>query len=203
MPHLIHPLLQIIRIACKEWKLLIRNPHGLAVLFLMPAAFVLVMSFTLKNTLISQIDLPKTGWVLEEDSPPALQWAREWHNRYGSERFASRAALETALKQRSIEAGVIVLKPWLDEQGNPSSKQVEIWLGNRLQPAVAAKLRAEITFSIVQAQLKIAAAQAGPFASILLNRAQDPDAQDRFDALLPDEQPGMPGDVRHHEIDRR
>ena len=42
---------QTLAIARKEWRLLLRNPHGLGVLFLMPAIFVLVMSFTLKNTL--------------------------------------------------------------------------------------------------------------------------------------------------------
>ena len=41
-------LRQVVRLAIKEWRLLLRNPHGLAVLFLMPAAFLLVMSFTLK-----------------------------------------------------------------------------------------------------------------------------------------------------------
>jgi hypothetical protein len=32
------------------------QPHGLAALFLMPAIFVLVMSFTLKNTLTAKVD---------------------------------------------------------------------------------------------------------------------------------------------------
>ena len=53
---------QALHIAKKEWRLLLRNPHGLAVLFLMPAAFILVMSFALKNTLTSaNVELPKTG----------------------------------------------------------------------------------------------------------------------------------------------
>src|SRR4051812_31678636 len=78
-----HRLTQIARLASKEWLLLLRNPHGLAVLFLMPGLFVLVMSFTLKNTLVSHIDLPLTGWVLEDSSPAAAQWAREWQTRTG------------------------------------------------------------------------------------------------------------------------
>ena len=162
-------LLQILRISIKEWMLLLRNPHGLIVLFLMPAVFVLVMSFTLKNTLVTRVEMPVTGWVLETDTTPSKQWALEWHDRYGGIVFASRAALQVALKERKVDAGVIVLKNWLGDDNIPSSNQIEIWLGNRVQPAVAARLRAELTFSVMQAGLKITAAQSGPFASVLLN----------------------------------
>ena len=55
MTHVVHRMRQVARIAVKEWRLLLRNPHGLGVLFLMPAIFVLVMSFTLKNTLIAKV----------------------------------------------------------------------------------------------------------------------------------------------------
>ena len=37
---------RVLRLAVKEARLLLRNPHGLAVLFVMPAIFVLIMSFT-------------------------------------------------------------------------------------------------------------------------------------------------------------
>lgn len=60
---------QAIAVAVKEWRLLLRNPHGLGVLFVMPAIFVLVMSFTLKNTLTAKIELPLTGWVQEDTGP--------------------------------------------------------------------------------------------------------------------------------------
>ena len=83
MSSLMRRLTQIVRLAAKEWRLLLRNPHGLAVLFLMPAVFVLVMSFTLKNTLIVRVELPATGWVLEDSSPVARQWTNEWISRHG------------------------------------------------------------------------------------------------------------------------
>ena len=164
-----HRLTQIARLAIKEWLLLLRNPHGLAVLFLMPGLFVLVMSFTLKNTLVSRVDLPVTGWVLEDSSPAAAHWAREWETRTGGSRFASRDELQEALKTRRVDAGVIVRAPWLSEEGRPRVDQIEIWLGNRVQPAAAARLRSELVFSTLQAQLKMAAAEAGPFASVLLS----------------------------------
>jgi ABC-2 type transport system permease protein len=162
---------QAFNIAMKEWRLLLRNPHGLAVLFLMPAIFVLVMSFALKNTLIASIDFPTTGWVVEDSGPIATLWAKEWRARSGGEPFATRAQLEAALRERRVEAGVIVQASWLDEQGKPRADRIELWLGNRVQPAAASRLRAELSYSVLQAQLKMAAAAAGPFASIMLGSA--------------------------------
>ena len=170
-----HRLTQVLRLAAKEWRLLSRNPHGLAVLFLMPAIFVLVMSFTLKNTLIVRIALPSTGWVLEDESPAAEQWVREWLARHGGQRFASRDALRMALKTRHIESGIVVRSPWVGADGRPRAEQLEMWLGNRVQPAAAARLRAELSFSMLQAQMKMAAAEAGPFASILLGASGNED----------------------------
>jgi ABC-2 type transport system permease protein len=162
---------QALHIAEKEWRLLLRNPHGLAVLFLMPAIFILVMSFALKNTLIASIDFPSTGWVVEEASPIAARWVEEWTQRNGGERFESRARLQQALRARHVSAGVIVQPQWLDEQGRPRAERVELWLDNRVQPAAASRLRAELSYSMAQLQAKVAAAAAGPFASILLGSA--------------------------------
>ena len=178
MPTLAHRLIQIFRLAVKEWRLLLRNPHGLAVLFFMPAIFVLVMSFTLKNTLIARVDIPVIGWVLEDTGPAATQWTSEWLERYAGRRFETREALLQALKSRQVEAGVIIRAPWLDQDGRPRNEQLEMWLGNRIQPAVAARLRAELNFSLLQVQMKMAAAEAGPFASVLLNSSTS-------DELLP------------------
>jgi len=159
---------QALNIARKEWRLLLRNPHGLAVLFLMPAAFILVMSFALKNTLIANVEFPDTGWVIEASSPIATQWAKEWTLRNGGERLASRTQLLEALRARQVQAGVIVQPEWLDGQGKPRADQIELWLSSRVQPAAASRLRAELSYSMLQLQMKMAAAAAGPFASILL-----------------------------------
>jgi ABC-2 type transport system permease protein len=167
-----HRLRQALRLAAKEWRLLARNPHALATLFLMPAIFVLVMSFTLKNTLVARVDLPSAGWLLEDKGAPAAQWARVWRERYGASTYASRTELQAALEARVIQAGVIVKAPWLDEQGRARADALEIWLGNRVQPAAAARLRAELSFSMLQAQMQRAAAEAGPFASLLLADAE-------------------------------
>jgi len=99
---------QLYRLASKEWRLLARNPHGLAVLFFMPALFVLIMSLTLKNSLVDRPPLPTTGWFLEDASPPAAQWVRQWQDRHPGQSFDSAAALEEALAARVIQAGVWV-----------------------------------------------------------------------------------------------
>ena len=169
-------LAQALAIAWKEWRLLSRNVHGLATLFLMPAIFVLVMSFTLKNTLTAKVDLPLAGWVQEDSSPFATQWAKEWQARHPGPRFASPQALQEALKARQVEAGVVVRAPLLDAAtGRPDTRKLELWLGNRVQPAAAARLRAELSFSLLQAQMKRAAAEAGPFAGVLLDSASSGD----------------------------
>jgi ABC-2 type transport system permease protein len=167
---------QILAVALKEWRLLSRNLHGLSALFLMPAIFVLVMSFTLKNTLTAKVDLPLAGWVQEDSSPFAAQWAREWQVRHPGPQFASRQDLQQALASRQVEAGVVVRAPLLDAaSGRPDSRQLEMWLGQRVQPAAAARLRAELSFSLLQAQMKRAAAEAGPFAGVLLDSASGGD----------------------------
>jgi ABC-2 type transport system permease protein len=167
---------QILAVAFKEWRLLSRNLHGLSALFLMPAIFVLVMSFTLKNTLTAKVDLPLAGWVQEDTTPFASQWAREWQARHPGPRFGSRQALQQALATRQVEAGVVVRAPLLDgASGRPDSRQLELWLGQRVAPAAAARLRAELSFSLLQAQMQRAAAEAGPFAGVLLDGASGGD----------------------------
>jgi ABC-2 type transport system permease protein len=161
-------LLRVLRLALKEWRLLLRNPHGLAVLFAMPAIFVLIMSFTLKNTLTSSVELPATGWVLEDSSPVVAHWLREWMAVHGGRVFSSRRELLSALESREVDAGVLVRRAAANAPG-PRIEQLQIWLGNLVQPAAAARLRTELAFSAYQAQLKAAAASLGPFSGLLLD----------------------------------
>jgi ABC-2 type transport system permease protein len=167
---------QVRAIARKEWLLLLRNPHGLAVLFLMPAIFVLVMSFTLKNTLVTKVDLPLVGWVQEDAGPFAAQWAREWARRHATRRYADTQALQAALKSREVDAGVVVRANLVDAaSGRVDSARLAMWLGPLVQPAVAARLRAELSFTLLQAQTRRAAAEAGPFSGVLLESASTSD----------------------------
>src|SRR5690606_11802145 len=130
---------QLYRLAAKEWRLLARNPHGLAGRFLMPAIFVLIMSLTMKNALVDRPPLPSTAWVLEDASAPAGQRGGPGQAQHPSRTYDSVAALEQAVAARQVEAGVRVMPGWLGEGGRPRADRVEIWLGNRIQPAAAAR----------------------------------------------------------------
>jgi ABC-2 type transport system permease protein len=112
--------------------------------------------------------------VLEDQGTAAAQWTKEWLASHGGRRFDSRDALKAALKRREIEAGVIV-RPPAEAGATLRSEQLEMWLGNVVQPAAAARLRAELAFSMAQVQVRTAAAQAGPFASMLLQGAAPAD----------------------------
>lgn len=161
--------MQIVRLAGKEWQLLLRNPHGMATLFLMPAAFVLVMSFSLKNTLTARVEMPRAGWVLEDRSAAAAQWMTDWIELHGGVRLESRAQLKRALQKREVAAGVIVQAGLIGADNVPRSDRIEMWLGNWVQPASAARLRTELSLSMLRVHMKVAAAQAGPFASVMLS----------------------------------
>ena len=190
---LMRALRQTLLIAGKEWRLLSRNPHGLAALFLMPAIFLLVMSFALKNTLTSaDIALPPTGWLVEDPSPLAMRWATDWIEHNGGQRFDSRAQLHDALRARRVEAGVIVLDGWASSDSVLRPDRIELWLSNRIHPGAAGRLRTDIGFSMLQLQIKSRIAAAGPFASTLLNSAKD-------SALVPP--PGSPSIRYLYEIE--
>lgn len=92
-----------------------------------------------------------------------------WQQRYGGRLYESPQARKNALKERKVEAGVVVLKGRLAHDGTPDAKQSELWLDNLIQPAAAAKLRAELTFSVLSAHMKIISTRQGAFTSILLN----------------------------------
>ena len=165
-------LKQALLIAAKEWRLLWRNPQALASLFLMPAAFLLVMSFALKNSLTADdIALPHSAWVIEDPSPLATTWSGDWIEHKGGQRLGTRAQLQQALRAGSVEAGVIVREGWVGAPGQPRADRIELWLSHRIHPASAARLRAEINASMLQLQVKGRVAAAGPFASLLLEGA--------------------------------
>lgn len=170
MSHARRTLRQVASLAGKEWRLLARNPQGLVALFLMPALFVLVMSFVLKNSLVAPAELPATGWVVEAPEAAAEHWVASWIATHGGQRLADRAAAVTALRERRVDAVVVLRGPFPGAGGEPYA----LWLGNLVHPAAAARLRAELGRAVIQARLQVAAAQAGPFASLALSDVAGP-----------------------------
>jgi ABC-2 type transport system permease protein len=154
---------QALAIAAKEWRVLVRNPHALVTLFVMPALFLLVMSFALRDTVAGRADLPATGWVQEDGSAFATAWAGGWLAQHPAQRYVSRRELLQALKDKRVAAGVVVTAPLFDTaSGRPDPARLELWLGQRLHPAAAGRLRAELTLSLLQASASPAAAAGVP-----------------------------------------
>jgi ABC-2 type transport system permease protein len=160
---------RVAALVANEWRLLLRNPHGLGAVFVMPALFLLVMSLTLKNSLVEKQPMPLTGWLLLDSGRAAQHWSRLWMDRNGGTVFTSPDELTRALKSERVKVGVVIQSPWLDERGMPRAEQIELWLGNNVHPAAAARLRSELVFDLVRARMEVAAAQTGPFASRMID----------------------------------
>ncbi len=83
------------------------------------------------------------------------------------------ALLLDALRERRIEAGVIVMNGWVAADGQPRADHIDLWLGNRIQPAAAGRLRAEISFALLQLQVKSRVATVGKAAGMSLESVAD------------------------------
>lgn len=67
----------------KELLVLSRDPHALAALFLMPAVFIIVMSFALKNMYAPSLDRLAYGIVSSENTEIATRFMHIWENTHG------------------------------------------------------------------------------------------------------------------------
>lgn len=90
----------------KELLALRRDPHALAVLFLMPAAFILIMSLALRDTF--RFDAPEALRVLVVDEDGSAASRRLLALAGARELAPSRAEARTALQQRKADALVVV-----------------------------------------------------------------------------------------------
>lgn len=88
-PALLTSLLALWR---KEWLALLRDRHALAALFLMPAAFILIMSLALQDTLSPAKSLELGYVVVDGDRSPA------------SKEFAERLRGQTTLRDHGLRA---------------------------------------------------------------------------------------------------
>ena len=100
--------MRILVLAAKEWRLLLRNPHALATLFVMPALFVLVMSFTLKNTLVAQRKVVRAAG---RDTGDAMKLSRDKINDISHKVVATvRKSHEFRVKKDANEVRLEIVK---------------------------------------------------------------------------------------------
>lgn len=67
----------------KETLALTRDLHALLALFLMPAAFIVIMSLALKNMYSPPVERLAYGFELREETPMAKRFVRDWERAHG------------------------------------------------------------------------------------------------------------------------
>lgn len=92
----------------KEMLALMRDPHALAALFIMPAIFIVVMSLALKNVYAPPMDTLAYSIDVREPSVAATRFVEHWQKTHGPARKLD--ADWQALLQRGQLAYVLVLE---------------------------------------------------------------------------------------------
>lgn len=138
----------------KEVLCLLRDIHGLAALFLMPALFILVMTLVLQDALSYDTTpaLPSIG--VYNAAPQAIghqQLQRKLEKQLHVKPYASEAALRTAVLQQEVKVGLLLRT----EQASPSAAsapenallplQLQLWVDDMTPPAVVATVRGKVT----------------------------------------------------------
>jgi ABC-2 type transport system permease protein len=101
----------LIPIIKKELLLIFRDIHALAVLFLMPVAFILIMSLALQDTMSEEKQMqPKLGlWIdAPEQQSAGILKTLDRLDGFQVARFETRGQLLDALKQGGITSGIFL-----------------------------------------------------------------------------------------------
>lgn len=70
----------------KEMLALIRDPHALAALFVMPAVFIVIMSLALKNMYAPPVNQLDYSFDVREHTPLAQRFVQNWETTHGAAR---------------------------------------------------------------------------------------------------------------------
>lgn len=101
----------------KEWRCLLRDWHGLLVLFVMPAVFILVMSLALKDTF--KPSLHATGLPIVYGQPSeALDWLLEEMQLQGATVFSDRSPVIEDLHQADVVWAIVLPEEFDDDLHN-------------------------------------------------------------------------------------
>lgn len=145
----------------KEWLLLLRDWHALLLLFLMPAAFILVMSLALQDRFVMHQGVSLGYYLVDEDQSPAsrdfsrgLAAAKEFRL---SSSTASTPELEAEVRADRVQFLVRIPKGFGAALGAQEPLPVEMLAGPGVEPAVyelfAARLHAGLGQLYLQRQL--------------------------------------------------
>lgn len=124
----------------KELLLLLRDPHGLLLLFVMPAVFVLIMTFALQNQYAMSSDVHLDFYLLSEhDSGLSRAFARDLANTSPLNRVPTEASWEEmqARAQADEVKFLVRIKPGFDELLIQRKPAVEILFAPGTSPVFA------------------------------------------------------------------
>jgi ABC-2 type transport system permease protein len=164
----------LLQLCLKEWRALRRDWHGLLVLFVMPAAFILIMSLALRDTYQSGLS-ERLAWTWIDDVHGDAAEALLGH--LGGERgtaSADRAAMFATLQQGRAAIG-LELRRVPGEQGADPAVVVHA------RPGTHAPLVAEFAARVRQAWL---AAEIDQLRSALPPGSLPPSLEDTGDAAI-------------------
>jgi ABC-2 type transport system permease protein len=116
----------------KETISLLRDTEGVAVLFLMPMMFILIMSFALKDAFNPQKHAQLTVAIIQEGKDAEAQAYYErlndpknsWSNQ---KNYSTRASAQAAILERKLQAAIIV-------PADPNEKSIPLLIDGSLAP---------------------------------------------------------------------
>ena len=130
-------LLALIR---KEMLLLLRDWHALALLFLMPAGFILVMSLALQDRFAADQGVSISYYLVDEDQSEVsqalatqLKASQELKLRQDT---ATTAALRDAVRADKVQFLVVIPKGFAAALGGAAPQAVQVQAGPGVEPAV-------------------------------------------------------------------
>ena len=150
-------LLTIIR---KELLLATRDIHALLVLFLMPTAFILIMSLSLQDTFSkSEQEKPRIGILFSEqtDTKKPLAKLLTKINGFQTKLYNDESELLNLAKKDLIQAAIIVPKKFFNEVENedftPEKKRLQIHYAPTTPHAMSILIESSIRKSLISERL--------------------------------------------------
>ncbi|MET3495764.1 ABC transporter permease [Variovorax boronicumulans] len=147
----------------KELLALVRDMHGLAVLFLMPMVFIVLMSLTLKD--IYRPPLAELSYAVDvRDTATPAQWLQQlWQRNHGAPQPLG-ADWQERLRNGTLKY-VIVLEPGLSEELESAALSTKPYIRLLTEPGIDANLfnalRAELIGASGELKARLALAVPG------------------------------------------
>lgn len=145
----------------KELLALVRDPHGLAALFLLPVAFIVIMSLALKDYYSPPQRSLAWSVKAEDDGPLTRNFVRQWERRHGAPQPLP-ADWSPALRDGRLKY-VLVLKAGLSDELQAESLPTRAFIQLLAEPGLdgnlLATLQAEVAGTAGELKARAAIAQ--------------------------------------------